>query len=102
MRLKARGASARDFFGQCIIMSITVQLDLSESVAAQAKAKGLLDPQNLTRLIEREMSAESARNDFFEMVRDLRALPGEPMTMEQIQAEVDAVRAERTAREAGC
>ena len=88
-------------FGQCINMSITVQLDLSESVAAQAKAKGLLDPQNLTRLIEREMSAESARNDFFEMVRDLRALPGEPMTMEQIQEEVDSVRAERTACEAG-
>jgi hypothetical protein len=84
-------------FGQCIIMSITVQLDLSESVAAQARARGLLDPQNLTRLIEREMSAESVRKDFFEMVRDLRALPGEPMTMEQIQSEVDAVRAEREA-----
>jgi hypothetical protein len=31
------------------------------------------------------------------MVRDLRGLPGEPMTMEQIQAEVDVVRAEREA-----
>ena len=84
-------------FDPCIIMSITVQLDLSESVAAQARAKGLLDPQNLTRLIECEMSAESVRRDFFEMVRDLRGLPGEPMTMEQIQAEVDVVRAEREA-----
>ena len=37
-------------------MSITVQLDLSESVAAEAKAKGLLDPQNLKRLIEREVA----------------------------------------------
>lgn len=80
-------------------MSITVQLDLPESVAAEARAKGLLDPQNLTRLIEREVEAESARRDFFEMVRELRALPGEPMTMEEIQAEVDAVRAERAARE---
>ena len=80
-------------------MSITVQLDLPESVAAEAKAKGLLDPQSLTRLIEREVEAESARRDFFEMVRELRALPGEPMTMEEIQAEVDAVRAERAARE---
>jgi hypothetical protein len=80
-------------------MSITVQLDLSESLAASAKAKGLLDPQNLTRLIEREVEAESARTDFFEMVRGLRALPGEPMTMEEIQAEVDAVRTERAARE---
>ena len=80
-------------------MSITVQLDLSEAVAAEAKARGLLEPQNLTRLIEREVEAESVRKDFFEMVRDLRALPGEPMTMEEIQAEVDAVRAERAARE---
>ncbi len=81
------------------IMSITVQLDLSESVAAEARAKGLLDPQNLTRLIEREVAAEAGRKDFFEMVRDLRALPGQPMTMDEIQAEVDAVRAERAARE---
>ncbi len=80
-------------------MSITVQLDLSESVAAEAKAQGLLDPQNLTRLIEREVAAESTRKDFFEMVRDLHALPGKPMTIEEIQVEVDAVRAERAARE---
>jgi hypothetical protein len=80
-------------------MSITVQLDLSEALAAEARAKGLLQPQNLKRLIEREVKAESARGDFFEMVRDLRALPGEPMSMEEIQAEVDAVRAERAARE---
>jgi len=59
----------------------------------------LLEPQNLTRLIEREVEAESTRQDFFEMVRELRTLPGEPMTMEEIQAEVDAVRAERAARE---
>jgi hypothetical protein len=30
----------------------------------------------------------------------IRAQPGEPMTMEEIQTEVDAVRAERRAREA--
>jgi hypothetical protein len=80
-------------------MSITIKLDLPEEVAAAARAKGLLEPQNLTRLIEREVEAESTRQDFFEMVRELRTLPGEPMTMEEIQAEVDAVRAERAARE---
>jgi hypothetical protein len=79
----------------CRHMSITVELDLPETVAQEARAKGLLDPQNLTRLIEREVAAESKRRDFFEMVRSIRALPGEPMTMEEIQAEVDAVRAER-------
>jgi hypothetical protein len=80
-------------------MSITVQLDLPEALAEQARAKGLLDPQELTRLIKREVSAEQDARDFFEMVRQLRSLPGEPMTMNEIQAEVDAVRAERAARE---
>jgi hypothetical protein len=83
-------------------MSITVQFDLPEAVAAEAKAQGLLQPENLTRLIAREVEAESARRDFFEMVRDLRTLPGEPMTMEEIQSEVDAVRAARATRENRC
>ena len=71
-------------------MSITVQLDLSEAVAAKARAKGLLDPAKVTRLIEREL----------ELDEPLRAYPDdEPMTMDEIQAEVNAVRAERRARE---
>jgi len=80
-------------------MSITVQLDLPDAVAAKARAKGLLEPGELTRLITREVAAEEDAHDFFEMVRQLRSLPGEPMTMEEIQAEVDAVRVERAARE---
>ncbi len=80
-------------------MSITIQLDLSPEVAAEARAKGLLDPKNLTRLIEREVQAGSSRKDFFEMLDKLHAMPGEPMTMEEIQAEVDIVRAERATRE---
>src|SRR5438046_10556200 len=102
MSLFRAAAVRRLYAGTCTfakVMSITIQLDLPESVAAEAKAKGLLDPQNLTRLIEREVKAEAARRDFFDMVRELRSLPGEPMTMEQIQAEVDADRAERAARE---
>lgn len=77
-------------------MSITVQLDLSESVAAEAKAKGLLDPQNLTRMVEREVGLDQAMEDFRRMVEEMRAYPDdEPMTMDEIQAEVNAVRAER-------
>ena len=68
-------------------------------MAVEARAKGLLDPKNLTRLIEREVQAEAGRKDFFEMLDKLQAVPGEPMTMDEIQAEVDAVRAERATRE---
>ena len=79
-------------------MSITIQLDLPEALAEQARAKGLLEPQELTRLIKREVSAEDDARDFFELVSKLRSLPGEPMTMDEIQSEVDAVRDARENR----
>lgn len=85
-------------------MSITIELDLPEDVAAKARAKGLLDPQGLARLIQREMVSDSALKNYREMVESMRAYPdNEPMTMDEIQAEVDAVRAERRSRrESGC
>jgi hypothetical protein len=79
-------------------MSITVQLDLPESVAAEAKAKGLLDPQALTRLVEREIKMDKPLRDFRELVEQMRAYPDEPMTLDEIQAIVNEVRAERRAR----
>lgn len=80
-------------------MSITVQLDLSESLAAKAKAKGLLEPAIVTRLIERELELEEPLRAYREMVEQMRAYPDdEPMTMDEIQAEVNAVRAERRQR----
>ena len=82
-------------------MSITVHLDLTEEVAEKARAAGLLDPKRVASLIEQELNSEQDRRSFFEIVREIRGQPGEPMTMEEIQAEVDAVRAERRAREAG-
>ena len=82
-------------------MSITIKLDLPDAVAAAARAKGLLDPKRVAGLIAREMSSESDARSFFEIVREIRAQPGEPMTAEEIQAEVDAVRADKLASEAG-
>ena len=84
-------------------MSVTVQLNLPEAVAAKAKAKGLLEPQTLTRLIERELDLEEPLGAYQEMVEKMRAYPDdEPMTMDEIQAEVKAVRAQRRqGRESG-
>ena len=78
-------------------MSITVQLDLSESVAAEARAKGLLEPQKLTQLVEREIKFDQPMQDFREMAEKLRAYPDEPMTLDEIQNVVNEVRAERRA-----
>jgi hypothetical protein len=82
-------------------MSITVELDLPESVAAEAKARGLLDPKRVATLIARELSSESDPRGFFEIVRKIREHGEEPMTIEEIQSEVDAVRTAKRAREAG-
>jgi glucose-6-phosphate-specific signal transduction histidine kinase len=81
-------------------VSITVKLDLPEDVAQQAREAGLLEPTRVASLIQRELRAEEDRRSFFDIAREIRAQPGQPMTMEEIQAEVDAVRAERAAREA--
>jgi hypothetical protein len=78
-------------------MSIMIKLDLPDSVAAEAKAKGLLDPQKLTQLVEREIGLDKPMGDFRRMVEQMRAHPDEPMTMDEIQAVVNEVRAERRA-----
>jgi hypothetical protein len=80
-------------------MSVTVQIDLPESVAIEARARGLLDPKRVASLIARELSSGQDWRNFFEIVREIREQPGEPDTMKEIQAEVDTVRAERRARE---
>jgi hypothetical protein len=50
-----------------------------------------------------ELRRKRAREDFGGNLPRLHSLADEPMTMDEIQAEVDAVRAERSAqRESGC
>jgi len=83
-------------------MSITVQLDLPEALAQQARAKGLLEPDIVRRLIQRELDLDEPMEDFRRMVEEMRSYPNdEPMTMDEIQAEVDAVRAERRKQREG-
>ena len=74
---------------------------MPEEIAKKARAAGVLDPKRVATLIARELNSAADELSFFEMVREIRAQAGEPMTMEEIQAEVDAVRAEKRARETG-
>lgn len=82
-------------------MSITMQLDLPEELAKKARAAGLLDPQRVASLIARELNAGGDRRSFFEIARQIQAQPGEPMTMEEIQKEVNAARAKEHIGEPG-
>ncbi len=81
-------------------MSITIHLDLPEELIAKAKARGLLNSAHFTRLIARELAQDDDPRDFFRMATDIRSIPGEPMTLDEIQQIVDEVRAERAQREA--
>jgi hypothetical protein len=83
-------------------MSVTIQVDLPDALVNEARANGLLESQRLGELLNEELRRERARKDFGRMLKELHALPGEPMTPEEIQAEIDVVRAERRNRESGC
>ena len=83
-------------------MSITIELDLPTPLAEEARAAGMLQAGRLTAMIEEAVERDKQAREFIAMLEQIRAQPGEPMSMEEIQAEVDAVRAEaRARREAG-
>jgi hypothetical protein len=81
-------------------MSVTIRLDLPEALVKAAQANGLLESAPIGDLLAAELRRRKAAADLGKVLDTIRAQPGEPMTMEEIQAEVDAVRAERRAREA--
>jgi len=82
-------------------MSVTIQLDLPEALVKEAKANGLLESRRLGEMLNEELRRERARKDLGQMLKDLHSLPGEPISPDEIQAEIDAVRAQRRQRESG-
>ncbi|MBI3852101.1 MAG: hypothetical protein HY298_17725 [Verrucomicrobia bacterium] len=80
-------------------MSITIKLDLPEALVNEARARGLLESERLGELLNEELRRDRARKNLGQMLKELHSIPGEPMTTEEIQAEIDAVRAERHQRE---
>lgn len=77
-------------------MSITIELDLPEGMAARAKQKGLLEPTTLVQLIARELQLEEPVSAYRELVEKMRSYPASrPMTMDEIQSEINALREER-------
>lgn len=82
-------------------MSITIQLDLPEALAKEAQANGLLASATIGDLLAAELRRRKAASELEKTLQKVRAQSGEPMTMDEIQAEVKAIRAERRVREAG-
>lgn len=74
-----------------------LKLNLPDTLANEAQAAGLLTPQAIERLL-REAVRSKAVTELFETAERLAAANIPPMTMAEIQAEVDAVRRARRER----
>lgn len=73
-------------------------IELPDQLVIEARDAGLLSPEALETLL-REQLKKRGIDELFEAADRLAATPNEPtMTLEEIQVEVDAVRAERRAR----
>jgi hypothetical protein len=79
----------------------TIQIELPEATAQAAREAGLLTPQALERLLTDALKRQQAA-DALLSIADRVAVAGiEPMSMQEINAEVKAARAERRQRAGG-
>lgn len=72
----------------------TLTIDLPDSLAEEAKQAGLLTPNAMEGIL-RETLQRRAVSGLFAAADTLAAASVSPMTMDEIQLEVDAVRAQR-------
>ena len=76
-------------------MSITLELDLPENLAAEAKANGLFDSALLSGLLEDELRRRRAGRELVAALSEIRRQPGSAPTEDETQAEIAAVRKNR-------
>lgn len=81
-------------------VQLDIRLSLPDSVAREAEAGGLLEPESMASLL-REAVRKLRVDRFFEAADRLAVLPDPPMTEAEVEAEVQAVRSKRRTRHAG-
>lgn len=79
----------------------TIQIELPDATAQAALAAGLLTPQALDRLLTDALKRQEAADSLLSIADRVAAASIEPMSMEEINAEVKAARAERRQRASG-
>ena len=80
-------------------MSVTIELDLPEGLIRQARQMGLLDKGRVGELLADEVRRRNAGQELKQALDGIRSEPGDPLTMDEVGAEIRAARAERRARE---
>jgi len=73
---------------------IELTLDLPDSVAREAEARGLLTSAALEELLRAELRRRAGER-LAEVMDQLAAVPLPPLTEEEVEAEIQAVRAAR-------
>lgn len=76
----------------------TFQIELPDSTAQAARAAGLLTSEALDRLLTQALQRRQAADSLLSITDRVAAAGIEPMSMQEINAEVKAARAERSQR----
>jgi hypothetical protein len=76
----------------------TIQIELPEATAQAAREAELLTPQALERLLNDALRRKQAADSLLSIADRVAAADIEPMSMEEINAEVKAARAARKER----
>lgn len=74
-----------------------LKLSLPDNLAKEAAQAGLLSDAEIEKLLLEEIRRR-ATSELFDAMDRMATVEGAPMTEEEIQAEIDAVRAARRAR----
>jgi glutamate 5-kinase len=75
-----------------------IQIELPDATAKAAREAGVLEPKTLARLVSDEIRRRAAGTRVLAIAGGVAAAGIEPMSMDEIDAEVKAVRAERRRR----
>jgi hypothetical protein len=78
-----------------------IQIELPDATAQAARDAGLLTPQALARLLNDAIKRQQAADSLLAIADRVAAAGIAPMSMEEINAEVKASRAERRQRAGG-
>jgi hypothetical protein len=76
-------------------MSVTIQVDLPEPLIKEARALGLLENRRMAELLATEIQRRRAGRELKGTLDEVRSVPGDPMSLEEINAEVKAARSAR-------
>ena len=80
-------------------MVLDLKLNLSESLAEEARSKGLLEPSAVERMLRGELK-RSRVDQLFAAADRLAAQPVPSLTEAEVEAEIQAARSERRATDA--